>query len=308
MNQSDKHIAVVIPVFNAQRWVEELVNRTIEALKQIDEKSFSLVLVDDGSTDSTWTELVRLKELKSEITIVKLSSNYGQHAATLCGLKYAQASWVVTLDDDLEYKPEDISTLLNEIKATGVDLVYGISSRRKNSIPRKLYSKTYRGLSRIINNGGRGSSFRCMKGALAENIAKHSAPFVFIDELCLWNTRSLGFVFIETTQSKRITSGYQFNKLWQMTIGLLMISSDAPLRLVRKFGFVLMAINTVVGGWFLVKKLFLSQPVEGYTSLIVSVLFLTGAILFGMAVLAEYMSKLLLAAYRKPPYQESEVK
>jgi undecaprenyl-phosphate 4-deoxy-4-formamido-L-arabinose transferase len=247
------------------------------------------------------------KNAYTNLKIIRLSGNFGQHAATLCGLKHAQGQIVVTMDDDLEHAPEDIPKLVEQLLQDSTEVVYGIADNKRMTALRNAQVTAYKKIAKTINNGGKGSSFRAMNAQVAKALCTHNNPFVFIDEYILWHTKMLAFCAVTTHPSKRAKSAYRGASLWRIAMGLIMISSTFPLKMVTYFGFALMSINFVVGMYFIVRKLFFSLPVEGYASLIVSILFSTGLLMLGIGIIAQYMSKLLLAVYGKPAYREAEI-
>lgn len=299
-------ISVVVPVYNAAPWLPELVDR-LEKVLSSSFKSHEVIYVDDRSVDHSWAVIKEIQQTSQNIKAVRLAKNSGQHAATLCGMKHATGKLVVTLDDDLEFNPEDIVLLYQEMEKQQVPALYGLPSNKSVTFIRKSQVAIYRKLASWINKGGKGSSFRIMKQDIAKSIATHQSPFVFIDEFLLWYADSPGFVTVNTVASKRKKSNYGFFALWRMTLGLIMISSIFPLRMVTVVGFFLMTTNFAIGAYFVVRKLFYNVHVDGYVSIIVSILFSSGVLLFGLGVVAQYISKLLLMNHGKPAYHESEI-
>lgn len=298
-------ISIVIPVFNAQLSLKVLYSELVESLKELD---YELIFVDDASFDNSWKILCALKQEQPERTkIIRLAKNYGQHNATLCGISHSNGELIITMDDDLEHSASDIRLLLENYSNEKADLIYGIAKKKNQPVFRKFFLSCYRYIAKITAKGGKGSSFRLMTRKLAMNLTEHKSPFVFIDEFCTWHTDSIRFVDVSHGQSVKRKSNYSIFNLINLTKNVVIISSTWPLRMVTIMGTLLMSVNFIVGCYFLFRKLFFSIAVEGYTSLIVSILFSAGLLLLGIGVIAEYLSKIIINQYNKPVFQEKEI-
>jgi polyisoprenyl-phosphate glycosyltransferase len=301
-------ISVVIPIFNSEKVLEELFQRIIVVLENLNLDA-EIIAVDDGSQDNSWAELIRIKSnTRIPFKLIRLSKNYGQHHALLCGIKHSSKEAVITIDDDLEYFPEDIPLLIEKYNESGTQLVYGIPRKKNISVFRKILVSIYRRLAKIRYNRGVGSSFRLLSRSLANSITTHENPFIFIDELCLWYTSNLETITVRHAQSKRQASNYSTPALLRLTSNLIFISSTYPLRIVTTLGTLLMVFNFGFGSYYIIRKLFFSIAIPGYTSLIVSILFSTGLILFALGIMAQYLSKILLLNFGKPSYHIAEEK
>lgn len=304
-----KDISIVIPVFNAENSLSILHEQLIETLRTTN-KSFEIIFVDDKSYDKSWEIIEKLKNSDPNVKGIKLGKNFGQHNATLCGISRANGNIIITIDDDLQSKPSDIVLLLERHKQTDADLVYAEYTNSSSGIFRKLLRGFYKLVLRnvISKNSGRGSSFRLISRKLANQLINHYEEFVFIDELCLWYTDRIEFIKTQKHKSIRKKSNYSNFRLTLMSGELAMFSSVLPLRLVTFVGGILSSATFLLGTYYIVKKFLLKIEVEGYTSLIVSILFSTGVILLALGIIAEYLSKILKSQYRKPAfYIEKEI-
>ncbi|MFN3918441.1 MAG: glycosyltransferase family 2 protein [Flavobacteriales bacterium] len=301
--------SIVVPVFNAEKCLDELVERVVKTVNSITSE-YEIILVDDYSEDNSWEIIKKHKKKFPEIIKgIRLSKNFGQHNATFCGIKHASGEFIITLDDDLEYDPEDIKQLIDAQKNSEAQLVYGESTKKKNSWIRTFFTLLYKLFSRSIHgkNKGRGSSFRLMKSSLAKSLLNNIGSFSFIDEFCQWHTNNIAFVSITSYDSKRGKSRYSLFKLSLITSEVILFSSVFPLRIITGFGFLIALVNFLLGLFFIVKRLFFNIEVEGYTSLIVAVLFSTGLIILSLGVIAEYISKILKSQHHKPAFFEEKI-
>jgi polyisoprenyl-phosphate glycosyltransferase len=300
--------SIVIPVFNADNALEKL-HDCLTAFFRDKPQGYEIIYVDDCSSDKSWEVLKQLKKTSSvETTIVRLSKNFGQHAATVCGFKYAKGNFIITMDDDLEVHPSEIMKLQSAQKNSDNDLVYGVYPKLNVSFLRSILTRTFKLLSKIDGeNNGKGSSFRILKQSLAKKLVQNHKQFTFIDELCLWYTKKISSINVDSNPGYIEKKRYSIGGLLKMSSTLIMFSSTFPLKLVTNLGLFLSLVNFLIGLNYLIKKIFFGTPVEGYTSLIVSILFSTGLIIFCIGIIAQYLSKVMKALNNAPSYNEDEV-
>ncbi len=303
---SEIEYSVIVPVYGAEKSVEELHNY-IKAF--FDGKaSYEVIYVDDYSIDNSWDVLKQLKEKNKEVTIIRLSKNFGQHAATICGFKHAKGKFIITIDDDLEVHPYEIEKLIQAQKQSNADLTYGVYPKLDQSSMKGIFTRIYKFISKIEGKQkGKGSSFRLLKGNLAKSLAANHKQFVFIDELCLWYTNKVDFIDVKPNKGFIVKSRYRIGGLLKMTSTVVMFSSNFPLKLVTYLGLSLSVINFIVGLFYLARKFFFKTKVEGYTSIIVSILFSTGLIILCIGIIAQYIRQALKTINNAPCYNEDEV-
>lgn len=301
--------AVVVPVYNSGQVIHTLFERLDTTLSSITER-FQIVFVDDGSLDDSWEAIRELKRKNSaKIKGIRLAKNFGQHNATLCGIQHCQSKFVITIDDDLEYKPEDILKLIARQKEGDFDIVYGIGSDKNKSTNflRRFLTYIFRAIQKKFDKNYRnGSSFRLIKGEIAHKIPRHTREFSFVDEFLLWYTSSVAVQEVKVDVSP-IASRYKTTGLIDLTKSLIYLSSYLPLKVATYFGFFMMLFNMLLGFFVIYRKLILKIDVKGYTSIVVTILFSTGAIIFCLGIIAEYIGKLMKMSYGKPAFNESEV-
>jgi glycosyltransferase involved in cell wall biosynthesis len=299
--------SVIIPAYRAEASIEQL----CDALKDYfasTRRSFEIILVDDASTDSTWKILQKLKAENKNIKIIRFAKNFGQHAATLCGFSFAKGKFVITMDDDIEVHPDQITKLIEEQVKGNYDVVYGEYKKLNQPFFRGVFTKFYKLGSKMVEgkNKGKGSPFRLIKTELAHKLAETHRHFVFIDELLLWYTSGIAFVTVTPNSNYIHKSSYSLGSLFRITRNVVMFSSASPLKLVTNIGISLATINFLIGFFYLVKKALFRTPVQGFTSIIVSILFSTGLIVLSIGIVAQYIGKILQDVNKKPSYYISE--
>jgi glycosyltransferase involved in cell wall biosynthesis len=298
--------SIVIPVYNSENALQKVQQSIVSFFEN--RYTYEIIYVDDSSTDSSWEVLKKIKQASSNTTIIRLSKNFGQHGATVCGFKYAKGELVITIDDDLEVHPEEIIKLIEEQKKSDSDLVYGLYQKQNQPFFRGIFTSLYKMLSKLEGpHKGKGSSFRLIKRSLAQKLVNNHQQFVFIDELCLWYTKKISFVDVKANPEFIEKARYRMTGLFKLTSTIVMFSSTLPLKLVTYIGFILAAINFFIGTIFMIKKFYFKIDVEGYTSLIVSILFSTGMIILCLGVIAQYISHAMKALNNAPSYNEDEV-
>jgi glycosyltransferase involved in cell wall biosynthesis len=297
--------SVIVPVYNSENCLQNTVNRITDALKKLN-RTYEIILVDDGSTDKSWEIIKKVKSENAQVTGVKLNKNYGQHNALLCGLTNCSGQYIITIDDDLEQQPEDISKLYDCLTKNSLDLVYGLPANAKRGLLRPVFTFIYKRLSRIENkNGGEGSSFRILTAELKDNIVKHRGALFFMDEIALWYTDKIDAVKVDYGKSQKSNSAYRYSSLFDLSLRVLSLSSTMPLRLVRIIGFYIYVISILLGFVFIIRKFLFNVPM-GFTTIIVSVLFSSGIITFSLGIIGEYLGNLISLSNNKPSYSEKE--
>lgn len=298
--------SVIIPAYHAEASIEKLyvALKTYFASTQ---RSFEVIIVDDASADSTWNVLQKLKAENKNIKIIRFAKNFGQHAATLCGFSFAKGKFVITMDDDLEVHPDQISLLMKAQAENDSDVVYGEYRKLNQPFFRGIITKVYKFFSKYEGkNRGKGSPFRLIKTELAHKLADTHKHFVFIDELLLWYTSKINFVRTTANPDFIKKGGYSLGNLFRITSNVIMFSSTAPLKFVTNIGISLATINFLIGLYYILKKVLFRIPAPGYTSIIVSVLFSTGLIVLSVGIVAQYIGKILKDINKKPSYHISE--
>lgn len=305
-NYMEKEISVLIPVFNSESTLGILSDQLVEYFKKLN-KSFQIVFVDDGSQDKSWLTLMEIKKQhKEEVKIIRLSKNFGQHNAIMCGMRYCDGKFIITLDDDLQISPEEIGRLLEKEYETDADVVYGIFEDKKHSFLRNAGSKLIKFVSKkFLGYGGEGSSFRLIKKETAQKIIPLNHSFIFIDEVLQWHTQNVSFVNVNHQLRKLGRSKYTYNKLFGMTFNLMIYYTSIPLRIMTFFGIGSSFIFFLFGLFYLYKKFFLHAKI-GYTSIIVAIFFSAGLILFCLGIIGEYIRKIYTEQSNKPQFSIKE--
>ncbi len=296
-------LSVVVPVYRSSETLSQLTSRICSALEGHG-LSFEIIFVDDGSPDDSWNVLKELQRYRpDQIVAVQLMRNYGQHNALMCGFRHARGRFVVTIDDDLQNPPEEISRLLAAALERNLDLVYGIPEAREHAAWRNVGSSLiqcfYRRVFRLSNST---SSFRLIRNQLVKSILSYNLNFTFVDGLLAWNTQRIGQISVAHHSRRVGRSGYTLSRLVFLALDLFTNFSLLPLQLVSVVGFCAASIGFLGAAACLVLFLFKSISVPGYASIIISILVMGGVQLLALGIIGEYLGRLHLNVNRKPQY------
>lgn len=297
------YISVVVPVYNSAEMLPELFSGIDNVFTKL-QKSYQLILIDDGSNDNSWRVMEGLKNKNPEKVIaIKFSENFGQHKAILCGFNYCKGSLVLTMDDDLQHPPEEIPKLIAKFEETNADVIYGMPIDKKHSLIRNAGSELLKKKpADSSQKGSGGSSFRLMKQEVMLEVRdSHHYNFLFLDATIHQFTSNIAHVDVEHHPRKAGKSGYTLSKLISLYLNIVINYSAAPLKIMTYGGLFASIFAFLFGVRFIIIKLKYNVPL-GYTSLIVSILFSTGIILFCLGIIGQYLYKLYQLQNKRPPY------
>jgi undecaprenyl-phosphate 4-deoxy-4-formamido-L-arabinose transferase len=264
--------------------------------------------VNDACPNNSWETVKSIKAQHPNIvTAINLAKNAGQHHAILCGFQYVKGAFVITIDDDLQFHPNEIEKLIAQQKRTGADLVYGIQIVKEHSFIRNLGSKAVAFLfASFASTPGKGSSFRIIKADVVQNIKHFNQRYIFLDELLAWFASNTQFVEVNHSRRKEGKSGYSIFKLVLWTLRLIFTYTTLPLRVMTYFGLLAFLICLGFVGYFLYMKFSFGAEL-GFTALIVSIFMSTGLILFSLGIIGEYLSRLFQLQTKRPVFFVKEV-
>jgi glycosyltransferase involved in cell wall biosynthesis len=264
---------------------------------------FEILMVEDCGGDNSWEIIEAIAAKDRRVRGIQFNRNFGQHAATICGIAHATGEWVVTLDDDLEQNPEDITALYAKAQE-GYDLVYGVYEARSHSRWRNFSSELARTLFRIaipsLNDAY--TSFRIMRRHIAEALPRFDSPYPFIDGYLSWITNRYGTVTVEHGTRYQGVSNYTLKKLITHTTNIFVTFSDLPLKIATYVGLGSALIGLVTLLVVLLVKIFGGITVSGYASLMASIVLFGGLQMFILGIMGEYLGRINFKTSRKPLY------
>lgn len=296
-------ISVVVPVFNSEQSLEELVGRLWPVLSAC-AKSFEVILVNDGSRDKSWNVIEKLVDANTFVRGFNLMRNYGQHNALLAGIRMAKFDIIVTIDDDLQHPPEEIPKLLEKL-TDEYDVIYGSPQIEQHGLWRDLASRiTKMALASIINIkiARKVSAFRVFRTCLRDSFADYRGAYPSIDVLLSWGTSRFGSVDVSHLQRQKGSTNYTFTKLVTHAINMLTGFSTLPLRIASILGFSFTVFGIILLTYVLIRYLISDAPVQGFAFLASSIAIFSGVQLFTIGIIGEYLARMYIRLMDRPSY------
>jgi len=294
---------VVVPVYRSAAVLPELVARIDPVLKSLGQP-FELVLVNDGSPDNSWQVIEKLASAHQWVRGIALMRNFGQHNALLCGIRNARHEIVVTIDDDLQHPPEEIVKLLAKL-GEGYDVVYGTPQEEQHGMWRNLASQ----LTKLSLKSTMGvdvarnvSAFRVFRTELRGAFANYQSPFVSIDVLLTWATTRIAAVQVQHDPRKIGTSNYTVGKLVRYAFNMITSFSVLPLQIASLVGFLFTLFGALVLFYVVGRYLVTGTSVPGFPFLASIIAIFSGAQLFALGIIGEYLARVHFRTMDKPPY------
>lgn len=295
--------SVVIPVYNSQDIVGETLRRTAAFFEER-VLPYEIIAVNDGSRDGSWAVLEAAARANPAIVAIDLLRNSGQHNANLCGFRAARGDWVVTMDDDLQNPPEEIAHLIEKARE-GHDLVIGRFHAKQHASYRRLGSRLVRWINQRVFGQERDlvlSNFRLVHRDVVDRVCAYRGPFPYIPGLCLRYSGSRANAPVEHHARRVGSSNYDLRRILVLLSTILFNYSSFPLRLVAGLGLATALVSLLLGLYFLVAGLLGDTSVPGWTTIVVMLAFFNGVTLLMLAMLGEYVVRIINQLNMADPY------
>jgi polyisoprenyl-phosphate glycosyltransferase len=296
MNEKIQY-SIVVPVYNSENTLDELCYRTVTEMEKISD-NYEIFCIDDCSIDQSWKKLQKIREKNKKIKIIHLVRSFGQHNAILCGFYYANGEFVITLDDDLQHPPEEISKLIRKI-SEGFSVVYGKYEPKNPTIIENIMSTIFQDLIHIILNIPRDiflSSFAIYKSEIPKKmiLIKSTHPFIFGLMIKSTPVEKIANIKVLHFERPRGKSNYGIVKYFKYALNLLINYSSYLLLVVALLGFIISVISFCFGFWIIVQGILTpGYGISGWNSLMIVISFLGGTILLSIGVIGEYLRRIL---------------
>ena len=299
-------ISVVVPVYNSSDTLPMLITEVEKVLPDVADE-FELVLVNDGSPDKSWKAISDLAKTHPWVRGIDLMRNYGQHNATLCGVREARYEVIVIMDDDLQNPPREIPKLLEKLE-DGYDVVYGVARKRQQVWWKSLASTIVKraiayvmGLRTVRDIG----AFKAFRADLRNSFEGFHSPDVLVDVLLSWGTTRFASVTVDEAPRTVGKSNYSFFKLIKVSLLVLTSYTTIPLRLASIVGFLFTLFGFGVLTYVLVTY-FIAGSIPGFSFLASSVTIFSGVQLFALGILGEYLARVFERTGGRPTYTISQ--
>jgi undecaprenyl-phosphate 4-deoxy-4-formamido-L-arabinose transferase len=297
-------LSVVVPVYKSAGVLRTLVAQLEDVLRELPSE-YELILVNDGSPDDSWSVVRELAAEHGWVRGIDLMRNSGQHNALLCGIRAARHEVIVTLDDDLQNPPSEIPVLLAALEEDELDVVYGTPNREQHGVLRDLASQ----ITKIALQSAMGASvarkvsaFRVFRTHLREAFEAYRSPFVSIDVLLTWGTTRFGAAVVRHEPRSEGDSNYTFRKLVTHAVNMMTGFSTFPLQLASLVGFICTLLGIALLIYVLARTFLEGGAPEGFPFLASMIALFSGAQLFALGILGEYLARMHSRSMDRPAY------
>jgi glycosyltransferase involved in cell wall biosynthesis len=296
-------ISVVIPVYKAEKMLDELYRRLALALETVS-TNFEIVLVEDCGGDNSWAVIERLAAADPRVHGLQFSRNFGQHYGITAGLDHCTGDWAVVMDCDLQDQPEEIPRLYAKAQE-GFDVVLALRGPRKDPLLKRLTSKLFYTLFSYladIDIDGDSGNFRIMSRQVVENFGRMREQLRFFGGHVQWMGFPTASIQVEHAQRSEGKSTYTFAKLRRLAADTILAYSDKPLRMAVSLGLVIAAVAFGFGTVILGRALLYGTAIPGWSSMMVSLYFIGGLIIGILGILGVYLGKTFDEVKKRPLY------
>jgi undecaprenyl-phosphate 4-deoxy-4-formamido-L-arabinose transferase len=301
--ERSREISAIVPVYRSAPILPELHRRLTDALAQLADR-YEIILVEDSGGDASWDVIEGLAKGDDHVRGIRMSRNYGQHNALLCGIRAARYGVIVTLDDDLQNPPEEIGKLI-AVLDQGADVVYGTPMNEQHGFLRDQSSR----ITKLALQSAMGadtarnvSAFRAFRTPIRDAFATYRGPYVSIDVLLTWGTTRFAHVSVLHDPRTVGASNYTFRKLVTHAFNMMTGFSTLPLQIASVIGFLFTLFGFGILVFVLVSYVTNGAVVPGFAFLASIIAIFSGAQLFALGIIGEYLARMHFRAMDRPTY------
>jgi B-glycosyltransferase, glycosyltransferase family 2 protein len=296
-------ISIVSPVYRAEKILPILVSEINLVMERIGE-DYEIILVDDRSPDNSWEVTKVLSSQNPKIKSIRLSRNFGQHSAIFAGLTKTKGDWVVVMDCDMQDQPKEIAKLYKKA-LEGYDIVLGQRENRKDKFLKKLSSKLFYKVFNYLSGGQFNNeigNFGIYKKKVIDSILNINDYIKFFPLFINWVGFKSTSIPIEHSNREEGKSSYSISRLLKLAFNVIISFSDKPLRLFINFGLGISILSFILGIYYLYLAVThrITQP--GFSSLILSIWFLSGIIISCIGIVGVYLGKTFDQTKNRPTF------
>ena len=303
----DLVVSVVVPVYGGERTLEALATGLREALEECGWRH-EVIFVCDSPVDDSWSVVRRLADRQPEIRGYLLRRNFGQHPATLLGIRAAHGHTIVTMDEDLEHDPRDVPRLVEESQRHQA-IVYGVTRRQHHGLFRNTSSRLVKWFLRRylrVRDARNLSAFRAFPADVRDAFVHYRGEKVAIEVLLSWAGAPIRPLECQYRARQSGGSGYTLRKLIAHLGNLAFGFSVAPLRAVSYVGLLSVLVAMLIGAYTIVNWLVVGSAVPGFAFLALTICALGGVQLLALGLIGEYLGRLYLDGLSRPQYLISD--
>jgi glycosyltransferase involved in cell wall biosynthesis len=301
MDKPNFALSIVVPVYNGERTVGELV-RALSLLEI--PGGHEIVLVYDGSPDGSLAVCRELaRTMPVPIAVIEHARNFGEHNAVMTGLRHAGGAFVITMDDDLQNPPEEVTRLYDHARLGGWDVVYTRYAEKAHAGWRNLGSRFANKVADWLLDKPPGlylSSFRCMSALVVRAVARYRGPYPYVDGLVMQVTQRIDSIEVRHLPRAQGRSNYTLKRLVRLWLNLATSFSLAPLRLATYAGMAMAALGAGGAIATIFEALTRHNTPSGWASTMTVILLVSGVQSMILGILGEYVGRTFLTANGKP--------
>ena len=299
------HISVVIPVYNSASTLLELYNRIKNSLDGSNYHA-NIIFVDDASEDDSWKIISKISKDEKNVSALQLLKNIGQGNATILGLKYAEGSYIVTLDDDLDHPPEQINNLISEIEMNpNIDALIGFHVFNKKHLIRSILSSLNNILNSVLFSKSvnlKMGSFRIIRKNIRDVLITYKHDNPAIGTLILSTTKRITNFQINCEKKTDNKSNYSISKMFELFLNNSLGLSNYALRYILFIGIFGSLISLFIGVWSIFQYILYGSSVPGWTSIIVILSFFSTFSFIAFGIIGEIVFKMYRSLMKSNNY------
>lgn len=302
--------SIVVPVYRSKESLKILAKKVNELFSTLlDGKSYQLIFVNDSPFDkATCQVLDKLLKEYNCVKVIEFTKNFGQQSAVLCGVSNSDGEYIITMDDDMQHDPFDIPKL---IEMQSHDIVIGRFKSKKHSFFKRVTSSIKGYFDYLILGKPKHiklTSFRLFNKIIAKNILKIGTSYPFIPALLFSVSNDIVNTEVAHYQREEGKSNYTLGKMIQLFTNLLINNSSLLLKYIGYLGLFLAFLSFVFAGMIVYQKIFFDISFQGWSSIMVSILFFGGMIMFTLGVIGEYLIRIIHTSENRPHYFVREIR
>lgn len=296
-------ISIVSPVYRAEKILPTLVSE-IEKVMQVINQDYEIILVDDRSPDNSWKKMQELSKIHNRLRIFRLSRNFGQHPTIMAGLSKSKGDWVIVMDCDMQDQPKEILKLYNKA-LEGYDIVLAKREERKDTFLKKMSSKYfYKAFNYLagIEINREVANFGIYNKKVITSVLEMQDTIKFFPLFVNWVGYKSTAIPIEHAKREEGKSSYSFTRLLSLAFDVIISFSDKPLKLFVSFGTIISLLSLFIGFYYLMQYFLGNITEPGYSSIILSIWFLSGVIISCIGIVGIYLGKTFNQTKNRPVF------
>jgi len=296
-------ISVVIPVYYGEHFILKLYNRLLKVFDKL-ETTYEIIFINDASPDASWDKIKEVALLSEKVIGINLSRNFGQHPAIMAGLTIACGNWIVVMDCDLQDQPEEIEKLYRKSQED-FDIVLARRVNRKDGFFKKMSSKLFAKIYGFLTEtefNNEIANFGIYRRDVIEKVLEMGDYIKSFPLFINWVGFNKTSIPVEHSERYSGKSSYSYSKLFSLAFNTMISFSNKPLKIFVVFGLIISSLSFLLGLYYLYLKLTGSIEVLGYSSLIISIWFLSGNIIAIIGITGVYIGKVFDQTKNRPSF------